>query len=300
MNKADSKSIVKLAVKFLLSGTALYFVFQIVDPQSIFKAVLSANLIYFFLAILAFNLSKIVSSFRLNLFYRAAGVYLTERYNLLLYYIGMFYNLFLPGSVGGDTYKVILLKQQRMGSTKTLFMATLLDRVNGLALLVFLTCGLMLLRDNVYQAPYFHTLAWLGFILTIPCYWLCTRLAFKNFMGVLWSTLHLSLWVQLGQLLSAYLILMALGVNMGHLDYLILFMASSVVAVLPFTIGGVGAREMVFLYGYQFLQIREDMAVAFSFLFFSTLTLSSLIGLALSFLPIPSPSNPTITQTLEG
>lgn len=300
MKKPKKKDIAKWGAKFLLSGTALYFVFRMVDPQSIFQAVFSAHPLYLFLALIAFNLSKIISAFRLNRFYRAAGVYLTEGYNLLLYYIGMFYNLFLPGSVGGDAYKVILLRQQRMGSTKALFMATLLDRINGLALLALLTCGLMLLRESVPQMPYFHPLAWAGLLLTVPAYWLMKRVLFSGFMGVLWPTLHLSFWVQLGQLGCAYLILLALGIQGGYLDYLILFMASSVVAVLPFTIGGVGARELVFLYGYQFLQIEESLAVAFTFLFFTTLALSSLLGLALSFWPVPGPKGTVATQQREG
>jgi len=300
VNKPKKKDIAKWVVKFLLSGTALFFVFRMVDPHAIFQAVFSAHPLYLLLALLAFNVSKVISAFRLNRFYRIAGVYLTERYNLLLYYIGMFYNLFLPGSVGGDAYKVILLRQQRLGGTRALFMATLLDRINGLALLVLLTCGLILLREDVPGVPYFHPLAWAGLVLTVPAYWLLKRLAFKGFMGALWPTLHLSLWVQLGQLACAYLILLALGISGGYLDYLILFMASSVVAVLPFTIGGVGARELVFLYGYQFLSIEESLAVAFTFLFFSTLALSSLLGLALSFWPLSVSKAALATQHREG
>ncbi|SHN19395.1 hypothetical protein SAMN04488057_1104 [Cyclobacterium lianum] len=283
----------------MLSGTALYFVFRLVDPQSIFLAVFSSHPLYLLLALLTFNISKIISAFRLNLFYRVAGICLTEWYNLVLYYIGMFYNLFLPGSVGGDAYKVILLRQKGVGATKPLLMATFLDRVNGLTLLVLLTFCLMLFRENLPSIPYFHTLAWTGLLLTIPTYWLVKRLAFKNFMGVLLPTLHLSLWVQFGQLFCAYLILKALSVQVGHLDYLILFMASSIVAVLPLTIGGIGARELVFLYGYQVLQIEESIAVAFSFLFFSTLAVSSVLGLAFSFWSVATPEGTPPPQPLE-
>lgn len=299
MKKDKNKDIAKWAAKLLLTGTALYFVFRMVDPQSIFQAVFSAHPLYLLLSLIAFNLSKIISALRLNRFYRAVDIYLTERYNLMLYYIGMFYNLFLPGSVGGDAYKVILLRQHRMGSTRALFMATLLDRINGLALLALLTCCLMLLREGVSGLPYFHLLAWAGLFLTVPVYWLMKRMVFTEFMCVLWPTLHLSFWVQLGQLGCAYLILLALGISGGYLDYLILFMASSVVAVLPFTIGGVGARELVFLYGYRFLQIEESLAVAFTFLFFSILALSSLPGLGLSFLPARLEATAATSQPLD-
>ena len=296
MNKPKKKDIIKWCLKFLLSAIALYFVFRIVDPQSIFQAFFSSHPGYLLLTLIAFNLSKIVSAFRLNLFYKVIGVHLTDRYNLILYYIGMFYNLFLPGSVGGDAYKVFLLQEQGAGRTKTLLLATLLDRISGLTLLVLLTFGLILIREDLPGLQYLQPIAWSGLLLTLPAYWLMKRIAFRRFMVVIWPTLQLSLWVQLGQLACAYFILIALGIKGGYLDYLILFMVSSVVAVLPFTIGGVGARELVFLYGYQYLVIDESLSVAFTFLFFSTLAVSSLLGLALSFSSLPSPTKAPTTQ----
>nr|WP_245189600.1 lysylphosphatidylglycerol synthase transmembrane domain-containing protein [Lunatimonas salinarum] len=280
----------------MLSGVALYFVFRIVDPDSIFDAFFSSHPWYLLLAFLAFNGSKILAAFRLNRFYKAIGVYLTNRYNLLLYYIGMFYNLFLPGSVGGDAYKVFLLQERNNGRTKPLLWATLLDRVSGLVVLAHLTFGLILLRKDLAGIPYLQPLVWSALLLTIPAHWLLKRIVFTRFIPIFWPTLFLSFWVQLGQLICACFILLALGIQGGYLDYLILFMVSSVVAVLPFTVGGVGARELVFLYGYRFLVIDEHLAVAFTFLFFSILAVSSLPGLAFSFSSLPAPSGSPISQ----
>ena len=163
MNKPKKKDIIKWCLKFLLSGIALYFVFRIVDPQSIFQAFFTSHPGYLLLALFAFNLSKIVAAFRLNRFYKVIGVSLTDRYNLMLYYIGMFYNLFLPGSVGGDAYKVFLLHEQGVGRTKPLILATLLDRLSGLALLALLTFGLILLREDLAELPYLQPIAFVIF-----------------------------------------------------------------------------------------------------------------------------------------
>jgi glycosyltransferase 2 family protein len=51
-----------------------------------------------------------------------------------------------------------------------------------------------------------------------------------------------------------------------------------VVAVFPFTIGGVGARELTFILGYQFLGIDQNVAVAFSLLFFLITAVVSMVG----------------------
>ncbi|MEP0712640.1 MAG: lysylphosphatidylglycerol synthase domain-containing protein, partial [Algoriphagus sp.] len=53
---------------------------------------------------------------------------------------------------------------------------------------------------------------------------------------------------------------------------------SSIVAVLPLTIGGVGARELVFVYAHTYAGIDEATAVAFSLIFFLITAMVSLTG----------------------
>lgn len=285
MKNIKFKNLSKWLLKFGLSSIALFFVFKKVELNQIVEIALSANPFYLSLALFAFNSSKIISAFRLNQFYKAVEVNLTEKYNLSLYYLSMFYNLFLPGSIGGDAYKVYLLKQQEKGSLKKLSMATLLDRVSGLALLVLFSFLLVLINQELQQLTYLIIFSGLGLIITLPFYYLFTRLLFKTFSSKFWSTTHLSFWVQFGQLLCAYFILLAIRVESNYLDYLLLFMVSSVVAVLPFSIGGIGARELVFLYAHQYIAIDESQAISFTFLFFSVLASCSLMGLIFIIFP---------------
>lgn len=164
-------------------------------------------------------------------------------------------------------------------------MATLLDRVSGLALLVFLSFFLVLINQELQRLTYLFLFTVIGLIFTLPSYYLFTQLFFKSFTSKFWSTTHLSFWVQFGQLLCAYFILLAIGVDSHYLDYLVLFMVSSVVAVFPFSIGGIGARELVFLYAHQYIAIDESQAISFTLLFFSTLASSSFLGLIFIIFP---------------
>ena len=52
--------------------------------------------------------------------------------NIKLYYVGMFYNLFLPGGIGGDGYKVWMLRREFSSSWKSLILISFLERLNGL------------------------------------------------------------------------------------------------------------------------------------------------------------------------
>ncbi|MBA4301246.1 MAG: TIGR00374 family protein [Cyclobacterium sp.] len=300
MNNIKFKNFSKWLLKFGLSSLALFFVFKKVELNRIVEIALSADPFFLALAVLAFNGSKIISAFRLNQFYKAVEVNLTEKYNLALYYLSMFYNLFLPGSIGGDAYKVYLLKQDGKGSLKSLSMATILDRVSGLTLLVFLSFLLVLVNQELQQVNYLIPFTIFGLILTLPSYYLFTRLLFKSFSSKFWSTTHLSFWVQFGQLLCAYFILLAIGVVSNYLNYLVLFMVSSVVAVFPFSIGGIGARELVFLYAHQFIAIDESHAISFTLLFFSTLAISSLLGLVFIVFPYKEKNPVSLPELLPN
>jgi uncharacterized membrane protein YbhN (UPF0104 family) len=88
----------------------------------------------------------------------------------------------------------------------------------------------------------------------------------------------LGLAVQFLQLLSAVALIFALPQELPIIELLVLFLISSIVSVLPITIGGVGVRELTFLYGLKFIGWNPDIGIAFSFLFFSITLLASLIG----------------------
>src|SRR5699024_7741304 len=90
----------------------------------------SANIFWIIVAFIFFNLSQFLSAKRLLNFYHALKLPLGYRLNLKLYYKGMFYNLFLPGGIGGDGYKVHFLYKAYHQSVKKLITATLIDRIN--------------------------------------------------------------------------------------------------------------------------------------------------------------------------
>ncbi|MBV6643083.1 MAG: flippase-like domain-containing protein [Cyclobacteriaceae bacterium] len=284
MNKKKINAILKLVVKLSLTSGALIFVFRKIDVDEFKDSILDTSIPLFFLAFLAFNLSKIVAAVRFKQFLRPLEIYLEDKYNLMLSYVGMFYNLFLPGSIGGDGYKVFVLKQQyKEAKTRHLVSVSILDRVSGLAFLFILGCLLLLSSTFQVDIPWIQWVILTLAILVLPVYYLFIKVLFPVFKSAFIPTSHLSFWVQIGQLTSAFCLLLALNIQDPFVDYLTLFMISSVVAVLPFTIGGVGARELVFLYGYQYLQIQEGKAIAFTILFFMVTALSSLVGLPFVF-----------------
>jgi glycosyltransferase 2 family protein len=295
------KRLLKTLLKFAVTGAALYFVIRKIEVSQVVALYKQANFILLILALIAFTLSKLASAYRLNLYFRAIELDLKEKTNIQLYLLGMFYNLFLPGGIGGDGYKVYLLQKNYQSGTKKILGAVLVDRVSGMvALLALALAGMSFLEPagssqlavRSPQLSIFNlqlsifNLAFLLIPLVFLAYYLFIKYIYPYFLKINLITFGYGFMVQLLQVLCAWLLLMALGENDNHLAYLIIFLVSSVVAVLPISIGGVGVRELTFLYGSQLMNVDINVAVGISFLFYLITAVVSLGGVYFLFKPI--------------
>ncbi len=281
MNPTLVKSL-KTFLKLIVSGLALVFVFNKIEPASLWDLLKKCNIMLLALAGIFFILSKVISAYRLNFFFRSADINLPEVVNLKLYWLGMFYNLFLPGGIGGDGYKVYYLHKNLKSPIKKSLLATIFDRLSGLLALLLLCLFFALFISTKFMPNvYLLFMAGAG---TVLFYFIVYRW-FHVFYGSLHVTNLLALGTQLSQVISAFLILMALGNDAQILDYLFVFLISSVVAVIPFTIGGVGAREIAFLYASKYLDLDVSMSIALSLMFFFITALVSLLGIIYVFRP---------------
>lgn len=265
------------ALKVVVSITLVYFIFTKIDLDEMRRALKNANPIYFVSAVLFFVLSKIISAFRVNMYFHCIGIPLTQLSNLKLAFLGMFYNLFFPGGIGGDAYKGYLLKKNFKVKTKKVVSVLVLDRLSGLLLLFIYACIIALLLNNEQLDPF----AWIFVVsigLSILVFWLINKRFFPYVLHIFWKSFAYSSGVQLAQLICVVLILGALGITTNTWAYLFIFLISSIVAVLPLTIGGIGSREVTFFYGASLLALDENTSVTVSMIFFFISALVSLLG----------------------
>lgn len=275
------RSTLSFLLKAGLSALALYIVFRKVDLTELGRVLADSAWGWFLPALALVAGSKVLAAFRLNDFFRAAGLTLSERANLRLYWLGMYYNLFLPGGIGGDGYKVWLLHRQREAGLKSLVLATLSDRAMGL--LALTAIGLAFLPGLQPFLPYQSALPWWGIPLLLAAAWLGMRLVARDFLSVFWKTLGWSLLVQGIQVLAVLCLLRMIGQPAPWTGFLFLFLVSSLFAALPISYGGAGARELAFLFGASTLGLPEAPAVAISLLFYLCSLLVSLSGMGMSF-----------------
>lgn len=265
-------------LKILLSAGALIFVFTKIDISEVIGIFGRSDIVLMLLALVLFALSKYVSAIRLNLFFASIGLNLDGIYNLKLYLLGMYYNLFLPGGIGGDGYKIWLLAKHHDIKAKKIFWAVLLDRLTGMMALFCLAVILALFIHLQTELP-FKLFIWILIPVSILSFYLVIKHFFPDFKEGFLKTSFQAFGVQILQLLCAYSIFISIGGMEQVVEYLFLFLLSSIVATLPITIGGVGSREISFLYGSQILGLDQHLSIALSLAFYIITVFTSFWGI---------------------
>lgn len=284
-----TKKLLTTIIKFGLTAIALYFVFQKIEFSNVLAIYKQSNVAYLILALLFFIASKVLSAFRLQFFLKQAGVVISNWLNIKLYVLGMFYNLFLPGGISGDGYKIYVLQKNYKTSTGKLFGAVLTDRISGMSALAIL--ALIIFSFHTVPVPW-HTFGFILVPMVLLGLYFFMKWFYRYFLPVYSVTLFFSIGVQLLQLLCAWMIVVALGETQQVWSYLLVFLISSIMAILPISIGGMGVRELTFLYGAKILGINADLAVSVSLMFYIITAVVSFIGIIYVVRPIRFKTRP--------
>lgn len=204
--------------------------------------------------------SKICSAYRSKRLLEQIHFQESILFNLKLYAKGMFYNLVFPGGVGGDAWKVLYLKQKKEQNWKETAAAFFYERLSGMAALLILG-GILLLPRFPYLLWYVLSLIGLGLFLG----WWGSKTLFKAFHTEFLMGNTLSVAVQVLQGLG--FICLAYSFQ-SHIDISVataLFFLSSVASALPLTVGGIGAREALFLWLGPEAGLLSEQALTLSF-----------------------------------
>ena len=281
--KKESKlsKYLKLLLKIGVTIVCFWYISKKIDFNAAKDAFLKANWLWLSLAVILLMLSKLFSAFRLNIYFRNIQIHLPEWRNIKLYWLGMFYNLFLPGSISGDAYKVVLLKRKYDSSYKKTSAAVLLDRFSGLlALCLILSAyGVIVLDKTLYDV-----ILVIGSVTATIALYLVVRFYFKDFLSGFWSTFFWGLIVQFTQVVCVYCILLSLGLRIDQPQWIFIFLVAAVIAVFPVSLGGgLGTREVVFVEGAKYFHLDPQVALVISLLFYLSTVIASIWGLYFVF-----------------
>jgi len=281
--KARSKKnkYLQLLLKITITVICLWYVSKKIDFKQLSETLLNANWLLLTSGVLFYMISKICAAIRLNIYFGNIKIYLSQIINLKLYWLGLFYNLFLPGSISGDAYKVIRLTKQSGISYRKTTSAVLLDRLTGLLGLGFVLAfySILVLHNKLYTI----SLVAAPILVTIIAY-IIIKKWFPDFLPGFWPTFLWGLVVQLFANASAYIIILSLGIHHDLNKYMFIFLVASIAAVLPLTLGGLGAREIVFFELSKYFGLNEHTSVLIGFLVYITVVVSSAGGMIYIFI----------------
>ncbi len=133
-----------LRLKVLISVVlfASLFIFGKVDLGKSVQAALHANAWYLGLAAVAYVCHIVLNAYRWQLLAQAVGFKKPLPEIVQYYYVGMFFNLFLPSTVGGDFSRCYYLSRGS-GKYVNAFYSVIADRTAGVAVLFLVAaCGI--------------------------------------------------------------------------------------------------------------------------------------------------------------
>ncbi|HZE57102.1 MAG TPA: lysylphosphatidylglycerol synthase transmembrane domain-containing protein [Chthoniobacterales bacterium] len=134
-------------LQLLVTGALLYWVFH--DPavrSAMATAIRDADYRWIAAAIAMYVIVEFAAIVRWQILLKVQGINLSNGRIGALFFIGMFYNQFLPGGTGGDIVKTYLLWKETPKQKPGALLAVMFDRMIGLIALIVITGVLIFLR----------------------------------------------------------------------------------------------------------------------------------------------------------
>lgn len=269
-------SITKLLLKIAVTCVLLYYVFSKIDVHAVKELVSQSNPWWILVALVCYFISVIVSASRLLSFFKSIDLHISWKFNLRLYMLGVFYNLCLPGGIGGDGYKIYLLNKRYQKPAKKVFWAILFDRLSGFWAIGLITVVLVIFLPQL-NIPILWP--WVAFLAGTGVYYFVVYKFFNDYTKHFWLVHLKAVGVQSLQVLTIILVLLSLHHDGKFAPYLSAFLMSSMAAVIPFSVGGLGFREFIFKYVItEMFHMNGELAVVLSLSFYIISAIISLLG----------------------
>jgi glycosyltransferase 2 family protein len=220
-----------------------------------------------------------------------------------LYYVGAFFNTFLPSGFGGDAIRIYELNQG--GSTASSISTVLAERALGLlvqfamALIVLPFAWQLVPSEIAILLLAIVVLAFAGtalFMSRAVMNWIRTHVPLaKRVLGhakvqALYASFHryprqslvqavgVSLVFTVTLILSQLLLGRAIGIDLGVAHYAVFVPVLSTLLLVPITIGGLGVREGGYVLLFGQAGVAQDQALALSLLTYAMALVSGIIG----------------------
>ena len=280
-------------LKLCISVGLIFWILRSTNLQNTFASIRSANMVLVLLAGSLHLVGFTISAFRWQLLLDAQGTDAKIPFLVKSYVVGMFFNNFLPSTMGGDAVRAY--DSWRLGGSKSGAVAVVfIDRFLGLlALMVFALIAVLFADYLSADVPYLGLWVSLGlagmlvvvWLIFSPPAWAIAAMTQANFpfrerieriitslvvfqgrRAVLWSALGLSLLLQANVVLHYYIIAQALALTVPLTAFFLIIPLVTILLMVPISINAIGLRENAYVYFLGALAVGRSEALAFAWI----------------------------------
>lgn len=267
-----------LALQVMVSFSLLAWLFSHEGfHRDFFRVIQSAHLGWILIGLLIAGIVQFFCLVRWRIFLHMVGLNLSWFESAGFFWGGLFWNTFLPGSVGGDFVRIGLLAGRGYDPARAA-LSVLMDRLAGAISLIVLGAALLGVRyDWLLRSPHVASVTWAivvylsglilliilsvffcrrQFVERIPHRWtvrsrlLDLTAVYFQFAAQWRSTLTaiaLSVFMLTLYFLTYYCAALAYSAEVPMINFLAIMPAVDIISSLPVSLGGVGVREGVFV-----------------------------------------------------
>jgi hypothetical protein len=268
-----------------------------------------ANVWWLAAGVLVFFLCTIVATARWKILLAVQDINMTWLRTWQLFMIGMFFNLFMLGSTGGDVVKMFLTMREARNNKAAALLSVFMDRVIGMLALIFLSVGFLYFRYDLLNhaegsSTLLNLLLWLmaAALLIIVGMFAVSALGWVHYLPQ-WTPLRgriveisaachmyakgwrLTIWAFLisfplfGMFFTTfYCAARAFTDQLGIVDIFSVMPIVAVITAIPISVSGIGLRESLFVSLLAPFGVAAAIATLISVTGFLINTLGSLAG----------------------
>ncbi len=304
MSPVQSGKRIKTTLNYIgrlaITGLLLFLTFRSVDLAQVQEALREIAVLPLLLALGCLLASNFIASFRWFLIMRKIGFSFGYPFLLASFFKGAFFNQGLPTAIGGDAIRVLDCGREK-GTMADAFYGVFIDRIIGMAGLLFLNIGALLINRTLLPAGIYSSLMTIMVLLSLIllALFFVHRIRFLSRIRLLRFISDLShryaevyatpvaILVQTGlsvvnhlmAMVSIFLLGRSVGLDYPISVYLVLVPPVILLTILPISLAGWGVREGAMIGFFLLVGADQTRVLTVSLLFGLLVIITSLPGL---------------------
>jgi len=301
------KKLLGVLLRIAISIAILVFLFKNIDIRNLTGIIKNADKLLVVISSLVFLSAYILAFLRWRMLLAALNIHLPLKRTIASYAAGLFFNLFLPSSIGGDFMRSVDLSVHTK-KPKEIIATVFLDRLSGYIGLVILAVSVFFLGwDFLREESILFSLFIIVLILVVVLLVLFNKFIygkiksflkspdsgqirelltdlheeihlFRNRRGVVVKNIALSVLIQAMTPASFYILAISLGIRISPIYFFVFLPIIGAITLLPISIGGLGLRDATAIYFFAKAGVPKDMTFAMSLLNFSFIIIFGALG----------------------